>query len=80
MLSITMPLFLTFSSDMATRLRVRRTILDIEQQELARLTGIQQGRLSEFETGRKTPSPETLERLAMALDCHPDQIRGEYTE
>ena len=63
---------------MATRLRIRRTVLDLQQQDVARLANIGQGRLSEYEHGRKTPSDETLQRLATVLECHPDEIRGEY--
>ena len=43
------------------------------QQTLAEAAGIGQGYLSEIERGRPAP-PETLERLAAALNVRPDQI------
>ncbi len=38
--------------------------------ELARATGMQQGQLWRYESGRVEPQLETLERLAAALGCN----------
>jgi transcriptional regulator with XRE-family HTH domain len=63
-----------------TKLRLRRTLLGMQQQTVASSAEVPQGRLSEFELGRKTPNEDTLARLAKALDCEPDEIRGIHDE
>jgi len=45
-----------------------RLLLGISQAELARRAGLSPGYVGEVETGRKFPSPERLEAIALALD------------
>ena len=57
-----------FGMDFGQRLRKRRKELDLTQQELAALSGIKQGTLSDLERGRtEQPMGETLTGLCKAL-------------
>lgn len=57
-----------FEMDFGQRLRRRRKELDLTQQELAALSGIKQGTLSDLERGRtEQPMGETLTGLCKAL-------------
>lgn len=57
-----------FRMDFGQRLRRRRKELDLTQQELAALSGIKQGTLSDLERGRtEQPMGETLTGLCKAL-------------
>ncbi len=51
-----------------SRLRAIRNWRDVTQSHLAFQTGIGQGYLSDLESGRRTGTPETLAKLAQALD------------
>ena len=58
--------------DFGQRLRRRRKQLDLTQQELADLSGIKQGTLSDLERGRtEQPMGETLTGLCRALKTSP---------
>lgn len=58
--------------DFGQRLRRRRKELDLTQQELAALSGIKQGTLSDLERGRtEQPMGETLTGLCKALRTTP---------
>lgn len=48
----------------------------LTQAALAEAAGVAQGFLSEIEAGRKKASPDTLTRIAAALDVPPEQIGG----
>ena len=51
-----------------SRLRAIRNWRDVTQSHLSFQTGIGQGYLSDLESGRRTGTPETLAKLAQALD------------
>jgi len=51
-----------------TRLRAIRTWRGLKQAQLCDIAGITQAYLSDLETGRRAGTPETLEKLAGALD------------
>lgn len=58
----------------ASRLTAWRKYRGWTQQALAEAAAIGQGYLSEIERGQKPGAPETLQRLADALDLTPDHI------
>ena len=47
--------------------------------ELSRRTGMSQGRISEYLTGRKPPSDASLFRLAEAMDMDPAELSKQLT-
>lgn len=49
--------------------RKRRKELHLTQEQLAERLNVTGAYVSEIEAGRRTPSLETVERLATALDC-----------
>ena len=49
--------------------RKRRKELRLTQEQLAERLKVTGAYISEIEAGRRTPSLETVERLAAALDC-----------
>lgn len=49
-------------------LKALRRWRGLTQEQLAKASGINQGYLSELESGAKTGSPETLQKLGAALD------------
>lgn len=51
--------------------RKRRKELRLTQEQLAGRLGVSGAYISEVEAGRHTPSLETVERFAPALDCPP---------
>ena len=50
-----------------TRIRHRRWLIGMTQQQLAEKTGISQSDISKFETGGGNPSIKTLQRLAAGM-------------
>jgi len=56
------------------RLKAIRQWRDKTQQHLRFKTGIGQGYLSDLETGRRTGTPETIAKLAQALDVPIDWL------
>lgn len=52
----------------------RRAFLAISQMELAERAGISPGYVGEVEMGRKYPSPDILERIAVALEVRPYRL------
>lgn len=48
-------------------IKQRRTEIGITQAELAARTGVRQSRIAEYESGRRPPTLDALERLADAL-------------
>lgn len=46
----------------------------LNQCEVARRVGIEQGSLSDIENEKKNPSFDVLIRLALALDCSLDEL------
>ena len=63
--------------ELARVLMLRRVELDLSQQELADRMGTSVAVISRLERGRQNFSPETLQRLARALDTRlPDEARA----
>lgn len=56
------------------RIKYYRDLKNYTQEYLAELVNIEQSSLSNIERGRVHPSPETLYRLANALDVKPYQF------
>lgn len=59
----------TFSKDFLIRLREAKLL---SQNDLARLSGINASSISRIEIGKAVPRLGTLQKLADALECHPD--------
>lgn len=60
--------------DVGSRLRASREAAGISQAELARRSGVHQPTISAIERGRRTPRPETFERLMAALARRPSLL------
>lgn len=50
----------------------------ITQSELSEMTGITQSNISNYITGRKTPSFYTVDKIARALNCSTEELRYKY--
>ena len=50
----------------------------VTQPELSEMTGITQSNISNYITGRKTPSFYTVDKIARALDCSIEELRYKY--
>lgn len=61
-------------------IRLYRLMYDkgVTQSELSDMTGITQSNISNYITGRKTPSFYTVDKIARALDCSIDELRYKY--
>jgi len=57
-----------------SRLQAIRNWRDVTQLHLERITGISQGYLSDLETGRRAGTPETIAKLAQALEVPVDWL------
>ena len=57
-----------------SRLKAIRNWRDVTQQHLEFKTGIGQGYLSDLEKGRRAGTPETIAKLALALDVPVDWL------
>lgn len=54
--------------------RRRRLARDWTAEDLARRSGLSAGTVRAVEHGRQRPSFGTLKLLALALECHPDEL------
>ncbi len=64
-----------------TKIRQRREQLDLSQQELARLLGMTQARISEIESGaRPNVNLNNLRNLARALGVSADYLIGTWED
>lgn len=61
-------------------IRLYRIMYDkgVTQSELSEMTGITQSNISNYITGRKTPSFYTVDKIARALDCSIEELRYKY--
>ena len=61
-------------------IRLYRLMYDkgVTQSELSEMTGITQSNISNYITGRKTPSFYTVDKIARALDCSIEELRYKY--
>lgn len=55
-------------------MRSRREAAGLSQADLAALTGIRQPNISAYESGRRRPSPRTLQRLLDAVAVRPSDL------
>jgi transcriptional regulator with XRE-family HTH domain len=60
----------------ADRLRAARDLRQMNQEEVARKSGLQPSAVSHFETGTRKPSFDNLRRLADALEVTTDFLVG----
>ena len=58
------------------RLRKLRKIKRMTQTELAELVGTSYVMISQYELGKRNPKQETLDKIASALNCTVDYLRG----
>lgn len=59
---------------MINRIGEAREKLGYSQEQVARMTGIKQQAISEYELGNRVPSVVNLLKIARALKCHADEI------
>ena len=56
----------------------RREVLGLSQADVARVAGTSQPNISAYESGRRIPSPATLQRILDALDARPSRILAHF--
>ena len=61
-------------SDIGHAIVVRRTILKVNQAELARRIGVARSYISLLENGERPLSDELLQRISAALGCKPEDL------
>lgn len=59
---------------MINRIGEAREKLKYSQEQVARMTGIKQQAISEYELGKRIPSVVNLLKIAKALKCHADEL------
>ena len=64
------------SEDAQSKLKAVRQQCGLSQQRLAELTGVSKLTVIRIESGKTAPRQETLEKLAIALEVEPDELRG----
>jgi DNA-binding Xre family transcriptional regulator len=62
------------------RIKIRRAELEMSQGDLASALGLSQGQVSHLEKGTRPMDLETLEAIAKALKCKPEQLLKEPLE
>ena len=63
-------------STFSERLRLARKERGMNQEILAKRTGIERGHIRHYETGKNTPTLPYLIALAQVLDCSTDWLCG----
>ena len=58
----------------------RREALGLSQADVARVSGTSQPNISAYESGRRIPSPATLQRILDALDARPSRILAHFRD
>ena len=56
------------------RLKEMRVARGLSQLQLAKLSKVSYGYISELENGKKSPTIDTICRLAKALGCKPEEL------
>lgn len=59
------------------RIKLIRTLLEMEQGQFAKLVGIHQSKISQFEKGRLEPGLKSLQRIQTSLGINLDDPRIE---
>ena len=62
--------------ELAARITARRNRLDLTQVGLAELTGLQPSAISQFESGARKPSMDSLIKLSNVFDMNVDELIG----
>ena len=62
--------------EFGNRLRRLRKDRNLTQQQLAELIGVKNSVISFYEVGERTPSPDVLRKLALALHVSTDYLLG----
>lgn len=70
----------TTKEEFAKRLYERMTGKGWTQSQLARYAGLNRDAMSTYIRARSMPSPESLAKLAKALDCKPEELMPNYYE
>lgn len=60
----------------AERLKKTMSLLEVRQTDIAKMTGINKGRISRWMSGENTPSGDNLTKLAGALNVSVDYLLG----
>ena len=58
------------------RIKEIRMELNIQQKELARAAGVSSPFLHDLENGNRNAKPETMEKIANALGCTVEALKG----
>ena len=58
----------------------RREVLGLSQADVARVSGTSQPNISAYESGRRHPSPATLQRILEALGARPSQVLAHFRD
>lgn len=65
------------TNNIGRRMKIRRAVFAITQEELAKALGITQGYLSDMERGRNVVPSKMLDKIAAALQCRPEDLLNE---
>lgn len=67
-------------SAVGENIKKKRISQRLSQNKLAKTAGIAQATLSAIESSTKSPAVDTVEKLAMALDCTISELLGESAD
>ncbi len=70
---------MSITEHFSAAVRARRKKLNISQEGLAHLAGINRSHMGQIERGKKNANIETIARIAKALHCSAGQLL-DYTE
>lgn len=63
----------------AHKLYMKAKASGVRQQDLAKKSGMTQGNFSNYILGNSVITPKVVDRLCLAFDCDPSDIRPEYS-
>lgn len=63
-----------------TEFKRRLMLKGVSAKELAKIAGLHEATISRAINGRRKPDPETIGKIARALDCNPVDILEEVEE
>lgn len=63
--------------NISEKIKELRNAKGIKQSDLASLTGLSQGAISQFEKGVRQPTPIAIKKIATALEVEESEILGE---
>lgn len=62
--------------NIGTKIKTARKVAGLTQKELGKKLGVSAAMIAQYETGRRFPKIETIEKLAQALDITPSILYG----